>query len=96
MRYDVVVCQQGTSRIRGFIVVLLRLFEVESLEMSVSNSQGHTEIVNWAEGDIAVLAGGTHVRLSKSGKIVCVIFTFERRSIGSCPHDKAELKSTGQ
>jgi len=83
-----VVCQQGTVRIRGFLAVIIHLFEIESLEMSVSDSQGHTEEVNWDEGAIAVLAGGTNVRLSKNGKLVCVIFTFERRNSGTDPQDK--------
>ena len=88
MRYEVVVCQQGTTRIRGFLAVVIRLFEVESLEMSVSDSQGNMEEVDWDKGAIAVLAGGSNVRLSKNGKLVSLILTYKRRNAGDDPHEK--------
>jgi hypothetical protein len=43
---------------------MIRLFEIENLEMIVSDSQWNTEKVNWGKGDIAVLAGGCNVDLS--------------------------------
>jgi hypothetical protein len=75
------LCHQGHRRVRGLLAVIIRLFEVESLEVTVSDSQGNTEEVNWDEGAIAVLAGVRHVRLSKQGKLVCIIISYERRNL---------------
>jgi hypothetical protein len=84
VKYELVVCQQGPLSLTGILAaVVIRLFEVENLEMIVSDSQGNTEKVNWEEGDIAVLAGGCNVDLSGNGKLVCVILTYNRRDTGS-------------
>jgi hypothetical protein len=80
MKYEVVVCQEGTLRLTGLLAVVIRLFEVESLGMEVSDSQGNIEQVDWDKGAIAVLAGGSNVRLSESGKLVCMFFTYKRRN----------------
>jgi hypothetical protein len=89
VQYEVVVWQQGTSHLKGlFTAVVIRLFEVESLEMRVSDSQGNTEEVDWDKGAITVLAGGNIVRLSKNGKLVNLILTYKRRNAGDNPHEK--------
>jgi hypothetical protein len=88
MQYEVVVWRQGASNLKGlFTAVVIRLFEVESLEMRVSDSQGNMEEVDWDKGAIAVLAGGSNVRLSKNGKLVSLILTYKRRNAGDDPHD---------
>ena len=76
-------------RLTGYLAVVIRLFEVESLEIRVSDSHGNTEEVDWDEGAIAVLAGGSNVRLSKNGNLVCIFFTYKRRIAGNDPHDNA-------
>jgi len=79
VQYELVVCQHGTLRLTGLLAVVIRLFEVDSLEMKVSDSRGNSEQVDWGKGAIAVLAGGSDVRLSKTGKLVCLFFTYKRR-----------------
>jgi hypothetical protein len=85
----VVVCRQGTLRLTGFLAVVIRLFQVESLEMRVSDSHGNTEEVDWDEGTIAILAGRNNVRLSKNSNLVCIFFTYKKRIAGNNPHDNA-------
>ena len=93
MQYEVVLWQQGTSHLKGLLAaVVIRLFKVESLEMRVSDSQGNTEEVDWDKGAIAVLAGGSIVRLSKNGKLVSLILTYKRRNAGGDPHEKMGSK----
>src|SRR5437762_164840 len=63
VKYELVVCPQGPLSLTGILTaVVIRLFEVENLEMIVSDSQGNTEKVNWEKGDIAILAGGCNCR----------------------------------
>ena len=84
-----VVWQQGISHLKGFFAaVVIRLFEVETLEMRVSDLQGNVEEVDWDKGVIAVLAGGSNVRLSKNGKFVSIILIYKRRNAGDDPHEK--------
>jgi hypothetical protein len=95
MQYEVVVWQQGTSHLKGlFAAVVIRLFEVETLEMRVSDPQGNVEEVDWDKGAIIVLAGGSSVRLSKNGKLVSIILTYKRRNAGDDPHEKIRPEIT--
>ena len=78
MQYEVVVCWRGTLQIDGLLAVVIRLFEIDSLEMRVVDSRGNNEQVDWGKGAIAVLAGGSNVCLSKTGKLICLFFTYKR------------------
>jgi hypothetical protein len=93
-QYKVIVCRQGTLRLTGFLAVVIRLFQVESLKMRVSDSHGNTEKMDWDEGAIAVLAGESNVRLSKNGNLVCIFFTYKKRIVGNDPHDNARPNIT--
>jgi hypothetical protein len=93
VKYELVVCQQGPLSLTGILAaVVIRLFEVENLEMIVSDSQGNKEEVNWEKGDIAVLAGGCNVHLSGNGRLVCIFLTYNRRNIGNDSINNTELK----
>jgi hypothetical protein len=93
VQYEVVLCQQGRLSLAGVLsAVVIRLFEVESLDIRVSDAQENTERVNWEEGAIAVLAGGCNVDLSGNGKLVCVFLPYKRKNIGSDSNTNAGPK----
>ena len=55
---------------RNFYWEQSALLAVCTPEMIVSDSQGNTEKVNWEKGDIAVLAGGCNVDLSRPAHLL--------------------------
>jgi hypothetical protein len=46
----------------------------------VNVTTGNSEQVDWGKGAIAVLAGGINVRLSKTGKLVCLFWKRRERA----------------
>jgi hypothetical protein len=77
-----------------FAAVMIRLFEVGSLEVNISDSHGNIERVSWEKGAIAILTGGCNVDLSRDYKLVCLFLAYKRRNTSNDPNDNARPETT--
>jgi hypothetical protein len=73
---------------------VIRLFEVKSLEMKISDSHGNTEKINWDENTITILTGRSNVRLSKNSNFIYIFFIYKRRIAGNDFYDNTEPNIT--
>ena len=81
------MCRQETLRLTGFLAIVIRLFQIKSLKIRISNSHENTEEMNQDKGTITILIRKSNVRLSKNNNLICIFFTYKKRIAGNDPYD---------
>ena len=76
VNWEAAILETGVLNLpKVFSFVIIRLFQIGEVKVEAEGSKG-SELVDWAEGSIAVIKNALRVRISGTGKLVgsCVSY----------------------